>query len=101
MLKSHSVRSVGGTVVGTVVTEVHLITPDEARMRMLTPRELSAKTIADAIEEFCEDGDPGAPIEFVNLGDPDIAELLRYQEAGWVVKFEGDRATISLPAVLS
>lgn len=78
-----------------------LVTPDEARLHMLTPRELAAKTVADAINEFCEHGDPGEAIEFKNLGDADIAELLRYRDAGWDVKFDRDQATISLPAVLS
>lgn len=78
-----------------------LVTPDEARMHMLTPRERAARAVSDAIDGFCEHGDPGIVIELSPCDNAMIAELLTYQEAGWTVAFTAGSATIALPAVLS
>ena len=79
-------------------------TPDRAREYMLAPRQRAAKAIDDAIESFCEDGNPEAVIllPYDDVGDKAmIAELLEYKNAGWSVEFHRDYAAIQLPEVVS
>lgn len=85
-----------------IVVVEPITTPDEARERMLTKRELVAKAVRDAIEDFCNEGNDEVAMVFSDVDDLLIAELLEYQRAGWHVVFGPDTvASISLPAVLS
>ena len=79
-------------------------TPDQAREHMLTPRQRAASAVGDAIESFCEDGNPDAVIllPYDDIGDKAmIAELLEYKNAGWLVEFHRDYAAIQLPEIVS
>lgn len=81
--------------------DIGMITPDQVRDHMLTPRQRAARAITDAIKNFCNDGDPDAVIQLSPCDDALITELLPYQEAGWDVSFISDAAFITLPEVMS
>ena len=81
-----------------------MITPEEARARMPSARGRAAKTVADKIESFIEDGDEDAVIVLPLKARGDnavIAELLAYKNAGWDVSFYRRCAALSLPEVVS
>ncbi len=83
---------------------IGVLTPDDVREHMMTPRQRAAKVISDAIASFRDDGNPKAVIllPYDDIGDNVmIAELLEYKNAGWLVEFYSGCAAISLPEVLS
>jgi len=81
-----------------------MITPDQARDKMLSPRARAARAVADKVESFVAAGDAGRAIVMTFDGLDEnavIAELLDYKNAGWDVHFYRGCAAISLPEVLS